>query len=219
MTLTRPSVRTASVRTATPWLTSGVGSVAPLMMPPYTSCEEDRGEDRPDDLGDDVARDTPPGEVAAHGEGQRDRRVQVGAADGAHEEDDAHDHHAGRQGLHRQGQVATERGRPDDTAAGGDEHEEERPPDLAEQSPELEARVVEVDLVLTVLGGASFEPRQDGLAGRAARSAGSHPSPSAGRSPESGPVCRARTGRGASGHHRTTINVRGPHTGKSTQGP
>ena len=79
----------------------------------------------------------------------------------------------GREGLHRQGQVGTERGRPDDAAAGRDQHEQEGAPDLAEQSPELETCIVEVSLVLTVPGGALFEPCQDGLAG----SARSHPSP------------------------------------------
>ena len=57
----------------------------------------------------------------------------------------------GRQGLHRQGQVGAECGRADDTAAGRDEHEEERSPDLAEQPAEFERRIVEVGIVLTGL--------------------------------------------------------------------
>ena len=137
----------------------------------------------------------------------------------AHEEDDAHDHHAGRQGLHRQGQIGTERGGPHDTAAGGDQHQEERPPDLAEQATELEARVVEVGLVLTVLGGASFEPRKDRFARRGARSAGSHPLPSAGRSPEWVRSAAREPVAARADIIAPLINVRGPHTGKSTQGP
>ncbi len=38
MTLTRPSVSTASVSTATVPSTCGAGSVAPLRMPPYIAC-------------------------------------------------------------------------------------------------------------------------------------------------------------------------------------
>ena len=124
------------------------GSVAPLRIPPYTPCRNSDGEDGADDLGDDVAGDPAPREVAADRERQRHRRVEVGARDRAHEEDDPHDHHPGGEGLHRQGQVAADGQGPDDAAAGRDEHQQERAPDLAEQAPELEAGVVEVDLAL-----------------------------------------------------------------------
>ena len=142
-------MRIASVRAAVPSEMPGSRFRRAVEDPAVDELQEQGGEDAADDLGDDVARDPHPGEVAADREGERDRRVEVGARDRAHEEDDAHDHHARGEGLHGEGQVAADRQRPDHAAARGDEHEQERAPHLAEQAPELEARVVEIGLALS----------------------------------------------------------------------
>ena len=47
ITLTSPRVRTASVSIATVWLTCEVGSVAPLMIPPYITCRNQAASTAP----------------------------------------------------------------------------------------------------------------------------------------------------------------------------
>ena len=133
-------------------------------MPPNSHCRTSAGQHGPDELGDDVAGHPLPGEVAAHGEGERDGRVQVGAADRAHEEDDGHHHDARRQCLGRQRQARAERQRADHASARGHEHEQERPPRLAEEAPVLEALVLEVEVALAPGAGRALEPMKERIA-------------------------------------------------------
>jgi hypothetical protein len=112
----------------------------------------------PDELRHDVPGNTPPREVPTRGEGQSHGRVEVGAADRAHEEDDAHDHHAGGQRLHCQGQVGTECLGTDHTATSSHHHEQERAPGLTEESPVLKFRVAEVVFALENSGVSRREP-------------------------------------------------------------
>ena len=56
--------------------------------------QEEGGECGSDELHDDVAGHPLPREVTAQGEGDADRRVQVGTGDLAHEQDDGDDRRA-----------------------------------------------------------------------------------------------------------------------------
>ena len=103
--------------------------------------QEEAGQGRADQLDDDVAGQPFPGEVAAQGEGEGDGRVEVGAGDGAHEEDDRQDHQARRDHRGRQADLPLG---VEQAAAGGDEHQDEGPEQLREEAAPLQARVVEV---------------------------------------------------------------------------
>ena len=95
MTLTRPGRERDLHQQRLPVLIAGAGQRgAEVLDVPEHREEEQAGEGGPDELDDDVAGHAHPGEVAAQGECQRDRRVQVRAGDRAHEQDDRHDHEA-----------------------------------------------------------------------------------------------------------------------------
>jgi hypothetical protein len=82
-----------------------------------------------------------PGEVAAHRERQRHGWVEVRAGDGAHEQDDRQHHQAGRDHGGREADLPLPM---QDPAAGGDQHQHERPQQFGEQPPVLELGIVEV---------------------------------------------------------------------------
>ena len=75
----------------------------------------------------------------------------MSTGDGAHEEDDRHDHQPGRD--HSRGQADLALG-VENPPARGDEHEHERPEHLREQPAPLQARIVELGL------GAELEREQ-----------------------------------------------------------
>ena len=105
--------------------------------------EEPRREHRPGELHDDVARDSPPREVAAQREGDAHGRVEMRAGHLAHEQDDRHHHESRRD----DGRVPADRvreGLAHHPAAGGDEHEEEGAEQLREEPPPFLRRVLEV---------------------------------------------------------------------------
>ena len=93
MTLTSPKVSTASITKALNDEYVGrrvVGSVG--RRDADDRLQEPGGQGGADQLDDDVAGHPPPREVPAQREGDADRRVEVGAGDLAHEQDDAHHH-------------------------------------------------------------------------------------------------------------------------------
>ena len=70
---------------------------------------------------------------------------------------------AGGQRLHRQGQPAAVGGRTDHPAPGRDQHEQERAPQLAEQPPVLQLRVVELQIPAAHRRAPTGQPRQNRL--------------------------------------------------------
>ena len=94
----------------------------------------------PGGLGDQVKRHAPPGEVPPQGERKRDPGVEVGAGNGAHEQDDRPDHQARHRHLRRQRHPAETR--VDHCGADSHEDEEERPEELGEDAAPF-VRVVE----------------------------------------------------------------------------
>ena len=105
--------------------------------------EQEQARERgPEQLGDDVAGHAPPRESRpATAKASETRRVQVGARDRAHEQDDRQHHQPGRH--HRRGEADLALG-VQQPAAGRHEHEHERAEQLREQPPVLEARILEL---------------------------------------------------------------------------
>ncbi len=113
--------------------------------------EEQSGEACTGELRDDIPGQALPGEVAAKGKRERYDGVQMRAGDGAHEENDRHDHEPGRNDRRGEADLALAVKEP---AAGGDEHEHEGAEKLREEPAPLQARVVELGL------GAKLESQQ-----------------------------------------------------------
>ena len=122
------------------WRCRGPGSVRPaLPCLPSSAHSSSVARTAPSELGDDVGGHPPPGEVAAQREGDADRRVQVGARDRAHEQDDRGTISAGATTSAPYGHGRAAEPRVDHAAADGDQHQEERPEQLGEQPPPLVA--------------------------------------------------------------------------------
>ena len=77
----------------------------------------------------------------AQRERERDHRVEVGARDRPHEQDDRHHREPGRD--HGRGEAYLSLG-VKDPASGGGQHQQERPQRLGEQPPVGEPRVLEL---------------------------------------------------------------------------
>ena len=152
----------------------GPGRVAPRCWTlPNTALRNRHARVAPSKLDEDVAGDAPPREVPAQGERERDAGIQVGAGDGAHEQDDRHNHQPGR---HHGGGQADLALAVEDPAAGGDEHQEEGAEQLREEPPPLQAGIVELGL------GAELEREDVPAAGAEQSKAGSAEA----RGPEAG---------------------------------
>ena len=119
------------------------GSVAPrLATSPNMARKNSRGADRPGELRQDIAGDVPPRKVASQREGNRHGGVDVGAALGAQEVDDGHDHQAGGDRLGRSGHLPVAEGA-HDRRTGRDGHEEEGAEGLGDEAPTGVAAVLE----------------------------------------------------------------------------
>ena len=119
-------------------MTAGAGSVAPLRMPPYIALQEEGREDRADDLGHDVAGTRRQGKLPRTAKASVTAGLRWAPEMVPMKKMTPMTIMPGARAFIGQRQVAAERGRADDAAAGGDEDQQERAPDLAEQAAVLE---------------------------------------------------------------------------------
>ena len=144
MTLTSPAVSTTSISAVFQALKSPPGRVAPsLPMLPNMPRRNAAAKHGADQLPGDVHGYPGPRKIAAKSEGDGDCRVEVGAADGAHEVDDGHDHQPGYDDLCIEGDLTVALG-VDHRGAGGHQHQEERAERLGEDPAPLVGRIEEV---------------------------------------------------------------------------
>ena len=108
----------------------GPGSVVPRPpMLPSVARRNSTAQDRADQLGDQIAGDALPWEVAPHRESHGNHGVEVGAGHGAHEKDHRHHHQTGGRYPNGKRDLPAALGI-DHCTAGRDEHQEERAEDF-----------------------------------------------------------------------------------------
>ena len=148
MTLTSPTVSTASQTIAAAGLIDGPGSVSPgRALARRAARPEGASPERPGELRHEVAGHARPGKVAPHRESEAHARVEVRAGHGPHKQDDRPDHEP-RRGHERSltDGVPAEPG-VDHPPARGHEHEEERAEKLTEEPAPLVVVVDEVEAI------------------------------------------------------------------------